>query len=309
MSRILAWLVIVVLVLFGLWRLFFYTSTPAAPVVMQPIAQATYQCDAGKTIQASYYQGTSTPATSPNQPPTPGGSVNLVLSDGRTTTLAQTVSADGARYSNGNPSVQGSETFVFWNKGNGAMVLEGSQQTQTYTGCIAVTTDPGGLPQVFESGTNGFSIRYPIGYSIDTTYTYQELGPKNNISGVKFTVDPSIATGTNLASDSYFSEEQIPQTQNCSAALFLQLPRGAKVATTTDDGIDYSVASTTGAAAGNRYEETVYAIPGTNPCVALRYFIHYGVLQNYPAGSVQQFDEPSLLSQFDTIRRTLTIGQ
>jgi hypothetical protein len=69
------------------------------------------------------------------------------------------------------------------------------------------------------------------------------------------------------------------------------------------------VASTTGAAAGNRYEETVYAIPGTNPCVAVRYFVHYGVIENYPPGTVRQFDKQALLDQFDRIRRTLVVNQ
>ena len=66
---------------------------------------------------------------------------------------------------------------------------------------------------------------------------------------------------------------------------------------------------TTGAGAGNRYFETVYAISGSSPCFAVRYFIHYSVIENYPAGTVQQFNEPALVSQFDSIRRTLTIGQ
>ena len=69
----------------------------------------------------------------------------------------------------------------------------------------------------------------------------------------------------------------------------------------------YSVASSTGAAAGNRYEETVYALPGTNHCIAVRYFIHYGVIENYPVGLVREFDKKSLLKEFDTIRRTLNI--
>jgi hypothetical protein len=71
----------------------------------------------------------------------------------------------------------------------------------------------------------------------------------------------------------------------------------------------YSVASSTGAAAGNRYDETVYALPGTNPCIAVRYFIHYGVIENYPAGTVRAFDEAALRSEFDAIRRTLINNQ
>jgi hypothetical protein len=121
-----------------------------------------------------------------------------------------------------------------------------------------------------------------------------------------------MATGTNLSSDSYISIEQIPYTdiprgQTCSAALFVD-PE-TPVSNMTDNDIQYSVASSTGAGAGNRYEEHVYAIPGTNPCIAVRYFIHYGVFENYPSGTVKHFDETALLKEFDTIRRSLTINQ
>ena len=265
-----------------------------------PIAQVSFACDAGKTINASFYEGESKPAPSPGEPPTPGGSVAVTLSDGRAMTLPQTISADGTRYANAD------ESFVFWAKGNGAFVTEGNDQT--YANCIKVAADPGGLPQVFENGVQGFSLRYPSGYVSDVTYKYQEMGPGKDISGMKFTIAPSIAKGTNLGSDSYVSVEEIPQAADCSAKLFLDDP-SLTVASVTDNGTDYSVASSTGAGAGNRYEETVYALPGTNPCIAVRYFIHYGVLDNYPQGMVQAFDRNALLSQFDAVRRTLVVNE
>lgn len=129
---------------------------PSVGTKGEPIAHVMYQCNGGKTIQADLYEASSTPSTHPDMPPQPGGSAQVTLSDGRSFDLSQTISADGARYSSGNPQVQGSETFVFWTKGNGAFVEEGAQQTQTYAGCIKVTSDPGGLPQVYESGSFGF---------------------------------------------------------------------------------------------------------------------------------------------------------
>ena len=275
--------------------------------ITPPAATATvsYACDAGKSITATYYTGSSSASSVAGQPPILTGSVALLLSDGRTMTLQQTISADGTRYANPDGS------FVFWGKGNGAMVLENNQQ-QNYTGCIEVKNDPGGLSQIYQNGQDGFSIRYPSGYTVDDKYSYQELGPGKDISGVKFTIAPSISAGTNLSSDSYISVEELPNTQTCTANLFLDDPgitSGATPASVTDGDTTYSMLSSTGAGAGNRYEETVYAIPGTNPCMAIRYFIHYGVIDNYPPGTVKQFDEQTLKNQFDAIRRTLVLNQ
>ncbi len=285
------------------------SSSTSEAANVKPIATASYVCDGGKTIDAKFYQGSPKPPAGPNEPPIPGGSVEITLSDGRTMTLQQTLSADGARYSDGNPMIQGNETFVFWSKGNGALVLENNEQ-KSYTGCIIVSPDPGGLPQVYENGAEGFSIRYPAGYTVNPNFQYQELGPNNGINGVSFTIPSSTAAGTNLAQDSYISVEEIPNTKDCNAGLFLppnSMTGVLGITTTTENGVTYSVASSTGAGAGNRYEETAYAIPGTNPCIAVHYFIHYGVIENYPEGAVKAFDRQSILDQFDAIRSTLTI--
>jgi len=268
----------------------------------QPINTILYACDAGKTITAVYYRGTSAPAPSPGQPPTPTGSVALTLSDGRIMTLPQTISADGTRYANVD------ESFVFWSKGNGALVLENNAE-KSYIGCILVAPESANvsLPQVYSNSGDGFSIRLPADYTIDESYRYQELGPGKDIAGVKFTIASSTAAGTNLGADSYISVEEIPQIQNCTATLFLD--QETATSTVTEGNIVYSVASTTGAGAGNRYEETIYALPDTDPCIAVRYFIHYSVFENYPPGAMREFDQQALLAQFDAIRRTLVMVQ
>jgi hypothetical protein len=159
--------------------------------------------------------------------------------------------------------------------------------------------------QTYASSTFGFSIQYSLGYSVDENYRYQALGPGKDISGVRFIIPSSMATGTNLSPDSYLSVERILGAKNCNASLFLG--EGSSVHTIVDGVTTYLVASSTGAAAGNRYEETVYTLPG-NPCIAVRYMIHYSVFENYPKGMVHEFDHVAILHQFDEIRRTLVVS-
>lgn len=150
-----------------------------------------------------------------------------------------------------------------------------------------------------------FAIRVPMDYSVDESYEYEGLGPGKEIAGTKLTIGTSTAAGTNLAPDTYLSVEKIPSAPSCIAELFLNNATGRVVA---DAGVTYSVASSTGAAAGNRYEETVYALAGTNPCIAVRYVIHYGEFENHLPGTVRPFDKEALLATFDTIRRTLIVS-
>lgn len=159
----------------------------------------------------------------------------------------------------------------------------------------------------FASSTLGYSVRYPAGYTPDTAYAYQAFGPGKDIYGTKFTIPAAEANGTNLSADSYLSVETLPKTKTCTADLFLDTQIGTS-AEVIDNGTAYSVAKGGGAAAGNLYTEYVYAIPGTSPCLAVRYFIHSTQLGNYPPGTVVAFNQQVLLAEFDGIRRSLVIA-
>lgn len=227
--------------------------------------------------------------------------VSLRLSDGRALDLSQAISASGARYANSD------ETFVFWNKGNTAFIEEGASQQQTYLGCMLVSNISGTQGwHTLASSTLGYSIRYPEGYTLDTSYVYDQLGPGSEIGGIKFIIPKSRAQGTNLSgADTGVSIEVMPYADTCTADRFLA---DAKASKFSDGGTDYSVAHRTGAAAGNIYDETVYALVGSNPCLAVRYFIHSGNIANYPPGAVREFDKAALIQEFDTIRRSLVVG-
>jgi membrane-bound inhibitor of C-type lysozyme len=296
-------LVIIIVALFFWLR----PHTASAPAVTDtpkraPLSSAQYICNNKKTIDAAFYEGakaTTTIAT--NTPPIPTGTVDLNLSDGRNLTLHQTISADGARYADAG------ETFVFWSKGNGALVTDKGDE-KSYWGCVTSAPATDALPNVYHDGHNGFTIRYANDWNIDSAYTYRLRGP-NEVAptGVKFRIPLTMATGTNLSALDTGISVEIASSSNdmttCSASTFASQPVTA--ATSTINTIEYSVASTSDAGAGNFYEEHIFALPYSRPCIAVRYFIHSTNIGNYTPGTIKEFDKTVLLKQFDAIRGTL----
>ena len=151
----------------------------------------------------------------------------------------------------------------------------------------------------------GFSISAPSGFTPDPGHDYQALGPGKDIKGFALTIPASLTKGTNLGADSYIAVETLPGAAPCTAAAFLDSPAAATEVTT--NGITYSVATANDAGAGNFYDETVYAVQRSTPCLAVRSFIHSTNIGNYDPGTVKAFDRAALIAQFDAIRATLTV--
>jgi hypothetical protein len=166
------------------------------------------------------------------------------------------------------------------------------------------------LPTTSTYATSTFLIVYSSAYTVDDTYTYDAFEGKP-IAGVKFTIPEMLASGTNLSFlDTGVSVEWLPRAQKCTGDIYV-VPN-VKAIDLTIGSTTYSVATTTGAAAGNMYEEQVYAIKNSQPCTAIRYFIHFGNIGNYPQeseGSVSEFDRAALTREFDTIRNSLILRQ
>ena len=147
----------------------------------------------------------------------------------------------------------------------------------------------------------GFAIAHPPHWSVDTAYKYE--APGKTIAGVSFTIAAARAAGTNLSRDSRLSVEHLAGA--CVASRFLDQAQGQH--DVSEGNRTYSLATTDEGAAGNRYEETVYALAGTSPCVAIRYFIHSTNIANYDPGTVREFDRDGLLKTFDRMRRSLAL--
>ncbi len=169
---------------------------------------------------------------------------------------------------------------------------------------------------VYRDSNLGFAITLPTAlssttsdslYQFDTTYTYTANESGELIPGVKFTIPKVVSSGTNLSSDSYISVERLVNNTACNAEAFMGTPR-IESKTFYEGARIYSFASSSEAAAGNRYEEYVYALSGSKLCTAVRYFIHYGNLENYEPGLVKEFNRTQLMADFDAIRKTLIVN-
>ena len=168
-----------------------------------------------------------------------------------------------------------------------------------------VLESPGTGAQTQQYATTTFALQYPPEYALGEAYAYDQFGPKKLIHGVSLTIPAAMATGTTLSAGTYLSIEQLPRAKKCTGDIFINAD--VKMQTVTEGGIGYSLATTSGAAAGNRYEEQVYALATSSPCTAVRYYIPSTDIGNYPAGTVREFDRITLIDAFDTIRRSVVM--
>jgi len=147
-----------------------------------------------------------------------------------------------------------------------------------------------------------FSISYPADYSFDVALV-AEAGKE--IHTFYFTVPERVAKGTNLSGDTRLSVEVLSDGRACTPDHFLDDVTGFTVE--VQGANTFNVAKTSDAGAGNLYENDVYAVANSKPCVAVRYFIHSHNIMNYDPGSVRPFDAAGLAREFDAIRKSLVV--
>ena len=80
----------------------------------EPVSTVKYACADDKTIEATHF----------------ADKVDLILSDGRSMSLPQTMSGSGIRYADAD------ESFVFWSKGDTTFATEGDPNTPTFADCL-----------------------------------------------------------------------------------------------------------------------------------------------------------------------------
>jgi len=124
---ILSLVLVVIVVGVGMW---YVSNNIKQNSSFSLVAQADYICNNNKTIKVDFYKGEEK-TVQPGEMPIPNGKVEIILSDGRSLELFQTISADGGRYANSD------ESFIFWDKGDNALVLENNEE-KDYIGCVSL---------------------------------------------------------------------------------------------------------------------------------------------------------------------------
>jgi hypothetical protein len=151
----------------------------------------------------------------------------------------------------------------------------------------------------------GFAISYPAGWKVDRNYVYTGFGPDHDIHGIAFSVPNSLTRGTNLSPDMTAVSVENTEADKCDATKFLPEPQDLK--TLNNAGRVWSTANMGDAGAGNFYDISVFALPGTKPCLAVRYTIHSTNIGNYDPGTVKDFDRDALIRTFAKMRHTLVL--
>jgi hypothetical protein len=158
--------------------------------------------------------------------------------------------------------------------------------------------------EVYKNQELGFEITLPEGFNFNKAYVNEDPQTGKSIHGVEFIIPPQLAKGTNLSLDSHIAVEKLTGAA-CDPSVFI--PGITEFEVVSLEGRSYDFALKTGAAAGNRYEESVYVTEDKGNCYALRYLLHSTNIGAYDPGTVREFEREDILSLFDEIASTFKI--
>lgn len=159
---------------------------------------------------------------------------------------------------------------------------------------------------LYTSAKYGFSIKYPSDYRLDENYSYNLLGEGKELPGVAFFVPKTLTDGTNLSEETHIGVEALKNGMTCEAKSFFGDVVDSQK-TEIINGKTFSVATASGAGAGNFYEEIVSVENSKTPCIGLRLFIHSTNIGNYDPGTRKEFDKNALLDVYQKMRESLSL--
>jgi membrane-bound inhibitor of C-type lysozyme len=267
------------------------TTTATSTAMTQSVVN--YSCDNG-TINATYFIPADTTAT---------GTVALVLSDGRSLTLPQTISGSGIRYETGEGSAQ---DVVFSSKGDNAFLTENG--STTYNNCVAGTSAVSGSgTQSFTDQGKTFTFSYPsafkisgggVGYSMDWMVNATTSG----MLLVKATLPNTFEPKTNFANATLTVGTSADPTALAECMTYADGGNGVQKSSVTSNGVTYEKFVTSDAGAGNFYQTTSYRTLRNSQCYVVEYTIHSSNIDNYPpSAGITAFDQAKVQSALESI--------
>jgi len=291
-------LILAVVFMIGAYALSAFPKKTAAPSGVQsgenpPI---TFYCGDGNTMNAVFAEG----------------SLALTLSDGEQLTLPQVRSGSGIRYE----ATTTTSDLLFVGKGDsGSFTNSASTTDMRYATCTAATVTDSDAPgyKLYTDRSDTFSFAFPSNFDVAGTemgYGYAWTAPATTtgMQLAKIVVPKSFEPGTNFG-DAWFSVG-VSSDPSAVASCFSTLSGSSDSSVpATIGGITFAKLEFSGAGAGNRYDTTSYRAVRDGQCYAIEYTIHYGVFENYPAGSVTKFDEAKVARALDEVAQSFRFVQ
>ncbi len=293
------WVIVILAVLAAL--LYFVTGsapkgagTTATSAASAPV---TFYCGQGNTLSATFGKN----------------DVVLALSDGTNYTLPQTMSGSGIRYEYTSTGAD----IVFASKGDTATLSSSASTTDMrYSQCTAanVTNAATAGYDLYTDRSEAFSFEFPTEFQVTgTEMGYSQAWAQDaTTSGqmlARIYVPQSFEAGTNFA-DAWLTVGVSSDPSAIATCLENPAPvPNATSAQATIDNLPFTKLTFAGAGAGNRYDTTSYRIVRDNQCYAVEYTVHYGVLQNFPKGSVKAFDEAKVRLALDAVAKSFQFLQ
>ncbi len=149
---------------------------------------------------------------------------------------------------------------------------------------------------IYRNDEAGYTVQYPKGF-FAVESGRNPLNMNETFSGIFFNFPSSFVLGTNLSKESFISVETKVEIA-CTPKDFLMAGNPGSTSTIQADGLTFKGQSASDAAAGNRYNETVYTTLHKNVCYGIRLFLHSGNIDNYDPGTVRAFDQAKIESLF-----------
>lgn len=165
---------------------------------------------------------------------------------------------------------------------------------------------PGTPSVMYQDPQYGFSIYYPSTTILKST-GFDGFLPLTQTPVIAFTLSRGLFQGTNLnEAGVYIGATTTPSIVSSCTEPSSQGDETEASSTATVNGTAFNVFDSTGAAAGNIYQEKTFRTVENGTCFELVEMLHSGQLANYPAGTIVAFDQAQFSGILEAMVDTFT---